>query len=148
MVINRIKDWLRELKWKFQRFHRGYSDNDAWSIRDWFLLIMPKVLDTMRANLHGSPYGITFEEWQNILERMSYCFKEAHEETCSQTNEYEDMFDIYFEENENGTYSSKVSNEEIYIKWAKRQEEISEYQTKKLHEGLDLFKKYFWDLWD
>ena len=143
-----LRDKFYNLKWKFQRFHRGYSDNDAWSIRDWFLLIMPKVLDTMRANLHGSPYGITFEEWQNILERMSYCFKEAYEETCSQTNEYEDMFDITFEENENGTYSSKISNEEIYKLWSKRQEAISAYQTKMLHEGLALFKKYFWDLWD
>ena len=143
-----LRDKFYNLKWKLQRFHRGYSDNDAWSIRDWFLLTMPKVLDTMRANLHGSPYGITFEEWQNILERMSYCFKEAHEETCSQTNEYEDMFDITFEENENGTYSSKISNEELYKKWSKRQEAISAYQTKMLHEGLALFKKYFWDLWD
>jgi hypothetical protein len=143
-----LRDKFYNLKWKLQRFHRGYSDNDAWSIRDWFLLTMPKALDTMRANLQGSPYGITFEEWQNILERMSFCFKEAHEDTCSQTNEYEDMFDIYFEENENGTYSLKNSNEEIYNKWSKRQEAISAYQTKMLHEGLALFKKYFWDLWD
>ena len=109
---------------------------------------MPKVLDTMRANLHGSPYGITFEEWQNILERMSYCFKEAHEETCSQINKYEDMFDINYTKNSDGSYTPVISDEEIYKLWSKRQVEISDYQTKMLHEGLDLFKKYFWDLWD
>lgn len=147
-MLYKVQDALRNFRWKLQRFHRGYSDDDAWSIRDWFLLTMPKVLDTMRTNLHGSPYGITFEEWQNILERMSYCFKEAHEETCSQTNEYEDAFDINYTKNSDGSYAPVISDEEIYKLWSKRQVEISDYQTKMLHEGLDLFKKYFWDLWD
>lgn len=144
----KLTDDIYKLKWKIQRFNRGYSDSDAWSIRDWFLLTMPKILDTMRFNLHGYPGNMTDEEWELILSRMSFCFKEAHEDTCSKVNEYEDAFDINFKRNDDGTYRAEVTNEEMRDKWTARQKEIDAYREENLKEGLDLFKEYFWDLWD
>lgn len=137
-----------KLKWKIQRFKQGYSDCDAWSIRDWFLLTTPKLLDEMRENAHGYPAYKTPEEWDDILRQMAFCFREAHEDTCSQKNEYDDLFDITFKRNDNGTYSTQVTNEEMREKWLAREQEINDYMVQKLAEGLDLFKEYFWDLWD
>lgn len=143
-----IKDDMNKLKWKVQRFNRGYSDCDAWSIRDWFLQTMPEILDTMRFNLHGHPGNMTDEEWELILARMSFCFKEAYEDTCSKKNEYDDTFDINFKKNDNGTYDVEVSNKEMEEKWKERQKEIDTYMQDNFNDGIDLFKKYFWDLWD
>lgn len=35
-----------------------------------------------------------------------------------------------------------------FDKWSEREKELSEYRKKMLNEGLDLFKKYYYDLWD
>ena len=137
-----------KLKWKIQRFKRGYSDCDVWNIRDWFLLNMPKLLDEMREDCHGYPANMTPEEWDDVLRQMAFCFREAHEDTCSQKNEYNDLFNIELVRNGSNTYSEKISNEEMREKWLAREQEIGDYMVQKLAEGLDLFKQYFWDLWD
>lgn len=147
-MFYKIQNGLKNLKWKAQHFHKGYSDKDVYSIRDWFLYTMPKMLKEMEQNLHGHPADMTDEQWKIILDKMAFCFKEAHDDTCSQINEYEDLFDINYSRNFNGSYTPIISDEDIYEKWKVRQEQISEYQNKMLHEGLDLFQKYFWDLWD
>ena len=49
-------------------------------------------------------------------------------------------------ENDDGTVTF-TKNEE-FEKWSKREKELSQYRQKMKNEGLDLFKKYYYDLWD
>ena len=96
-----------------QRKKRGYSDKDAWSIRDWFLDIMPKMLQQMRDNLRGYPImsisyptnsqaaivskdeksDKDFITWQEVLDKMIFLLKEMNEDTCSFENKYQKEVD-------------------------------------------------------
>ena len=58
------------------------------------------------------------EEWKKILIYMAECFEEADK----------NMF----------PFDGDIEN------W----EALEKYRDKKKDEGLDLLKKYFWDLWD
>lgn len=144
----KLKDGLNELKWKGQRFKRGYSDCDTWNIDNWFLTIMPKMLQDLKDNLHGHPVEMNQEEWENLLDKMIYCFKEANEDTCSKINEFntDNLFDTASKED--GTISIIAKDEEIHQKWIAREHELAVYRDQKLYEGLDLFKENFRNLWD
>lgn len=119
---------FRKLKMKRQRKNQGYRNEDVWNIYYWFLNIMPKMLKDFNKSRVGYPHDLSNDEWDNIIKRMIFCFEEANEDTCSQINEYN--FDTDTE------------------KWFKRENEIGEYQNHMKNEGLELFSKYFWNLWD
>lgn len=133
--LYRIKYRLNELKEFFQRGLNGYSHSDVWSIRDWFSDTFPHILSDMLQDLHSGPPNMEFEEWENELSKMLYYFMEANDKTCSQTNEYEKEYIL------NG--KSKLAD-----LWWKRSVEIETYKNDCLKKGLDLFNKYFNDLWD
>lgn len=124
----KIREKLNELKMQKTKSQKGFCVEDTWSVDYWFLNTVPKILIEFNKNRMGHPTDMTDKEWGNIIDRMIFCFEEANEDTCSQINEYN--FDIDTE------------------KWLKREDEISEYQNNMKNEGLELFSKYFWNLWD
>lgn len=124
----RLKEKFWDLKMKKERAKKGYCRQDVWNINSWFLDIIPKILKDFNEGRLGYPCDLSNDEWDNIIKRMIFCFEEANEDTCSQINEYN--FDTDTE------------------KWFKRRNEIGEYQNHMKNEGLELFSKYFWNLWD
>lgn len=125
----KIKEKIWDLKMRKERAKKGYCKEDIWNINDWFLNIIPRILKDFNESRNGYPCNLSDEEWDNIIKRMIFCFEEANEDTCSQTNEIE--FEI-----------------EDYEKWLKREAEIDKYRNDMKNEGLELFSKYFWNLWD
>ena len=61
-IIDKIKDFPRDLKHLYQRAKKGYSYRDLWSIDYWFMKIMPKMLTDFKKNLHGCPAQFTTHE--------------------------------------------------------------------------------------
>lgn len=119
---------FRKLKMKRQRAEQGYCDEDIYNVYDWFLNIVPRVLIDFNKNRIGHPCDLTDKEWDNIIERIIFCLSEANEDICTQTNEF-----------------SPVTN---LTKWEEREDELGKYRNSMLKEGLELFTKYFWNLWD
>ena len=66
----RVKELLSSLKWKIQRFKRGYADVDVWNFETWFLDTIPKMLTQLKKQLHGCPIDMEFEDWENYLHEM------------------------------------------------------------------------------
>lgn len=152
-MLYRIKDLLIRIKYAWQRAVRGYDDRACWNIDYWFLDIMPKILDNLINNRFGYPGRLDDETWDKILKDMKHCFEDASEETCSMKNEYEeDYYETLLNEyakNGKATWSKlSMTQDEIKENYYKRETEIFEYRNKQLNKGLNLFKKYFWDLWD
>ena len=65
------KDWKAiigqfrlDLRCCRQRITKGYCGKDLWSIRDWFLDVVPDMLEEYKKCRHGSP-GILGENYQN-----------------------------------------------------------------------------------
>lgn len=97
--------FAKDLKFCGQRIRRGYCDEDLYSICEWFLSVVPPMLEQYRRTRHGSP-GILgenyenedgilvndtcHEEWSEILDRMVFLFRESDDLTCQRKNPYED----------------------------------------------------------
>jgi hypothetical protein len=108
------------------------------------------------------------KKWEAVIDRMIFCFTEINEDTCSMKNEYrgpyfkqlykpnegkpvKDWF-IPCEETYNGEKYYRLNEGEVEPgleeKYRQKEKEITEYREHMKDEGLDLFKKYFWNLWD
>lgn len=118
------------IKWKFQRLFRGYSDCDLWGLPEHFSKFLLKRLKAFRKmEKHGVPGCLVqsekngdideaAEKWNTIIDKMIYAF------------DYVLYNDTRFCRAEN--YDTK-----------KEEEKYSKYE-----EGINLFAKYFHNLWD
>lgn len=124
--------------------------------------------------LEGSNVNTCHDDWNKILEKMIFLWNESREETCSQQNEYEEAHTKAFSEfvDNYGMLGEKLQTseekaeekadrcarmhfmkevpeyEEIDKLWTKRERELEEYREKCQKEALELFARYFNDLWD
>ena len=112
------------------------------------------------------------EKWNEILDRMIFLFDECDDEKCTQQNEFREEYYNTSKKfaNEYGKCGEKLSPpkeasgknktvtshsmrevpeyEEIYYKYYEREEEISNYQEKCKKKALEMFVKYFDNLWN
>ena len=128
-ILGVLQEFCSDLRRCYERIWRGYCDYDIFSIDQWFLGIMPTMLEDFKNNSHGCPllpnyssddmndktkaYNM-FKDWQAILEKMIFLLKEADEETCSRQNPYQEQYDKACEEfNEKyGFFGEKLLTEE------------------------------------
>lgn len=191
--VDKFKRIKGDLSCAYQRIKYGYCYKDVWSIDWWFLSVMPNMLEDLRKTTHGYPSEMStlctnvqavvtdedkekaaIEKWDHILAEMAFLFREAHEETCSKINTYEDEW-----------WQAHLDFEKKYGAWGERlktKEEIQEEKTKHVHiahtmsdvpeykdivnkhfdaerqienyrneckdKGLKMFGEWFWNLWD
>lgn len=146
----RIKKFLREIKYAWQRATRGYDDVACWSYDYWFTKMSSKIIKQLADNHCGYPHGLTDEKWTEILNRLTFLLNEVNEDTCSVKNEFEESYhnslDLYIELNKalpNANFPNKFADD-----YFEKEKEIFEYRNKCKDEALDLIKEYFWNLWD
>lgn len=188
-ILATIKYTAKCIKWSWQRIVRGYADCDRWSIYDYLQTIIPDMLQDLRDQRMGSPSclgedyvnesGILVndtchEEWNKILDRMIFLWREAKEETCSMKNPYEDEYMKAFVEfkEKYGMFGEKLQTEaeqermhktgarrchfmdevqeykEIYDKHHEEDLRLEKYREQSKNEALDMLKEYFYYLWD
>jgi hypothetical protein len=112
---------------------QGYTLVNIWNIDSWFI----EQIYCMLQELRQKSYGFGSKEWGTIIERMTFCFKEANKETCSVKNEFEAEY-------VNSMPERKIELEKSYYD---KGEEIESYREAMLNEGLELFCKHFRNLW-
>lgn len=102
-----LNQFLRDIKYCFQRITKGYSDIDVWNMNDWFLEIIPSMLEELKETANGTPSSLAngtdetyargdkdgFEKWKRILGEMAYLFRESYEKTCEKKNPYAEEYD-------------------------------------------------------
>lgn len=172
-----------------QRARRGYCDTDLYSIRDWFLSIIPDMLLEYKDSRNSSPcigedgehittgeshdYDFYSKNWDKILDRMIFLFREANEDTCSKKNPYDEEYNKAYDEfiekygvdgeklrtEEENEYYNRTGNitmhflgdapeyKDIHDKHMAAWSEIEEYREKCRVEAMELFTKYMNDLW-
>lgn len=177
------------VRWSFQRITRGYSDYDVWEMYPFLEAVIPSMLETLKEIRQGSPSylgknyvneeGIyvndtCHSEWEEILNHMIFLWREACEDTCAQTNIYNDEYSNAYEEfvakyglrgeklrsKEDCEYEKKSGYKihhtmdevpeyrEISNKYFDERERLEEYRNKCKDEALDLLKEHFYSLWD
>lgn len=64
----------------WQRRTRGFDDSETWSMDQTLSIhILPRLKRFKQVN-NGTPYGLTEEQWNEILDKMIYSFEFASNE--------------------------------------------------------------------
>lgn len=91
-----IREIKNRIKWSRQRMTRGYADTDCWNVDDYLQILIPNMLEKHRENHLGVPLidgkPLSTEEWEQILDRMVFLWREADENTCTRKNPYEEEY--------------------------------------------------------
>ena len=120
-----FKDACYNLKYRCQRFIRGYADEDIWNLDLWFVEAMKKLLPEFIKRNNGYPSDLTEEEWYEILTTMIKLLYEMDEdELCK-----------------------RIYNREFYEIPNEAAREIIEKAENNKEEFFRLFSKYFNHLW-
>lgn len=106
----------------FERGRKGYCYEDLWNWDYFFSKLIANSLREFKKNCHTYPNDIDdWEDWDKVLDEMIECFEEQ-------------MRGI-----------ENIAKDRDFIKaWDKRRE----HQKERLHRGLELLEKYYYDLQD
>ena len=146
LIPRKLNDWKYEIKWAWQRVLRGYDDTAVWDFHHHISEQFPKILRDLKEIQHGCP-GELYDKkakknkechkWEDILEKMANGFDAARK---LDNNEYmkeiklkkprKDMFD-------KDSYTDYKFDKKCYNKL-----------NKEFEEGIELFKKWYFSLWD
>lgn len=189
-IMAKIKYFKKCLRWSLQRIVRGYADCDKRNMYGYLQNLIPDMLQDLRDERHGSPGclgknytnadGILVndtchEEWDKILDRMIFLWRESNEYTCAKRNPYEEEHSKAHKEfiEKFGLLGEKLQTEEeleknrkrggggtihfmeelpeykeISDKYLEEERKLDEYRNKSKDEAMDLLKEYFFNLWD
>jgi len=109
-IVGVLQEFGRDIRRCHERIWRGYCDYDIFSIFDWFLGLMPTMLEDFKDHLHGCPAASEMHAhsvapgsgdcvsedmraWIEVLERMNFLLRESDEEACSRKNPYQAEYD-------------------------------------------------------
>lgn len=113
---------IKILRKFIERGRKGYCFEDLWSFDYWLSKLIANGLREFKQNCTSYPSeGITWEQWMAILDEMIECFDE-------QARDIENL--------PSGKGSMEMWNERMKVK------------KTKLHRGLQLLERYWYDLWD
>jgi len=129
-VFNSAVYFLRlRLPCFFRRGKNGYSYIDVWSFDSYLCDVIIGGVKLLKENLHGAPHELFDDNAEN------------------QTWKWEAVLDKIIEGFEAGR--ALIDMDYIHLgdtkeTWMPKQEKL----TAKFNEGMDLFKQYFFNLWD
>jgi len=75
LILNPLSA-IREIKSIIQRAKNGYGYTDTFSLDIYFLKVFSKALKDFKKYNNGSPYELTYEEWNIIIQDMIDGFEE------------------------------------------------------------------------
>ena len=125
----------------YQKVRYGFPLYECWDFKSahssWAL---PR-LKYFRANLSGHPSGLTLEEWEQILDKMVWSF-EHHDDDIRPI--YSDDYDHRYAMSKSDKFTTyRPLNETGTVDWSPLED-----HSKRVQEGLELFAKYYQNLWD
>ncbi len=144
LIQTKLKDWKYELKWAWQRVFRGYDDRFAWGIDHWLVEYLPEIIRKMKNNLHGYPADMfkrkntklpkNEKEWKDILEKIAIGFESAGKiiDNAYMIKTKEKEKDGAFKGTNKYKFDKKLYNKLL----------------KEFNDGMELFHRFFFNLWD
>ena len=114
----------RKLKWRCQRFIRGWADEDTWDIDRWFIKTLSPILKKFKEDNDSHPFKLSEEEWNTILDNMIYYLEGMNEEGA--------VNQLYGE-------GANLTVDDY--------KEISNHMATSKEKFFELFVQYFYDLW-
>lgn len=145
--------WIKEIYWFIQKIDRGYSDCDLWGLYDHLSdIILPRLKSFRYSSRKGVPSSFVLpmddneltestKNWNKTLDKMIFAF-----EYISSNEGFEKWFvkkygDV-FQKDERYKIKTYSDEECHYNRW------LHEEFENRCQEGLELFGRYFRNLWD
>jgi len=157
--------FFKELYWNarngWRRMTRGYCGMDKWNFDNWFLEIVPNMLDDLADNACGYPGNDEFptpESWSTFLHNLANDLRLCTEEAADKMNEYYEDYlhsfesDRLTEEDEDGNLRVNLRHtpegEEIAKKYFARCKEIEAEQEAIREEAFARLGRVLPLIWD
>ncbi|MCG3203979.1 MAG: hypothetical protein KCHDKBKB_00656 [Elusimicrobia bacterium] len=138
-----VRDLYKDLRAIIQRGIRGWADCDTWSLDYHLSLWMPDALRFLKENKHGIPCEFAgktakdfkkgVKDWDKTMDKMIRGFEISYE-----------LGEMYPKLPENFDSLSEKEKHDFWIKHHKEMDKLQKIEQ----EGLQLFAKYFDNLWD
>ena len=122
-----LADSWNDLRYRCQRFRKGYSDRDVWEMRDWFIQTAKPMLRELSAKAYNYPEEADEEQWREILLEMADLL------------EIMDIWDDAAARKQAGVGAEDKSEIAVQL--------ISTEKEKAKNRFFFLFNKWFDDLW-
>ena len=123
----RIEERWNNLRYRCQRFKKGYSDRDVWEMRDWFIRTTKTMLRELSVKAYNYPEEVGEDQWHMLLLEMT---------------ELLEVMDIW---------EDSAARKAACVAENDRSEEayrlISAEKEKAKSRFFFFFNKYFYDLW-
>ena len=123
----RVKEKWHHLRYRCQRFKKGYSDCDLWEMRDWFIQTAKPMLREMSSKACSYPEEVGEERWREILLEMADLL------------EIMDIWDDTAARKKVGLASEDKSADAMRMICAEKEKAKNRF--------FFLFDKWFYDLW-
>lgn len=127
-IFNKLSLWLlrvyRALKFGAQRLFRGFTSQDVYALNKSFISRYMLILKQFKKHNDATPYDLTKEEWDAVLDCLIYHLKMMDEENVIEV-------------------LTKGMPEDYNPSW----ESVTEIMNRNKKEFFELFSKYFYDLW-
>lgn len=127
---------FKKIKYFIQRGTRGWSDEDAWDADHYLGKIIAGMVRRIAKGGYGCPDGFYDDKrknnechkWKEVLEEIAQGFEAAEQ--------MKDLSFSHMREKKDGKYDSSIK--------MKKQRQLAV----KYERGMELFSKYFLNLWD
>ena len=123
----RIEEKWNNLRYRYQRFKKGYSDRDVWEMRDWFIQTAKPMLRELSNKACNYPEEAGEEQWRKILLEMVDLL------------EIMDIWDDTAARKQAGVQAADKSQDAAQL--------ISNEKEKAKNRFFFLFNKWFYDMW-
>ena len=123
----RVDEMWNNLRYRCQRFKKGYSDRDVWEMRDWFIQTAKPMLRELSAKAYNYPEEAGEEQWREILLEMADLL------------EIMDIWDDTAARKQAGLEADDKSETTVQL--------ISVEKEKAKNRFFFLFNKWFYDMW-
>lgn len=138
------------VKRKWQRVTTGFAHHESYDYFNWNAQMAIPRLKMLRDNLHGCPAQFTMDgkpveegvkEWTEILNKIIWSFENIDEEPMPKKPDDYDPRCISIKYSDGSTSYEHL--DERKWDWSE-----SERHAERVQEGLDLYGKYYLNLWD
>jgi hypothetical protein len=152
------------VKWFIQRGHRGWADRDTWGLHDYMSSWLPDALRHLKNTKHGIPmcvfeglptenndgythsketFAIAEARWDAIMDKMIAGFEASQR---IQEGLYEKELGPYPGRRPDGV--TKAEYKKVLDDRYQAIRACEERDMKIFEEGMALFAKHYWSLWD
>ena len=153
--------WFQQLFYNLkharQRIVRGYADDDVFCFFEWFLHVIPSMLQDLADDNYGGYPGFppfdTPEKWSIWLheqsQRLISCREEERDKRNQYYEEYMKSFDMKLPENGETkiTFDEAPNHKEVSQLYFAREKELYEEARQTLRDTFAQLAEWFYALW-